>query len=49
MVEEELSGLSRKERETLTDLLLNVKQRLQEMASDNDTIQSTELEKINAE
>lgn len=49
MVEEELSGLSRNERETLTDLLLNVKQRLQEMASDNDTIQSTELEKINAE
>ncbi|MEQ8227049.1 MAG: MarR family transcriptional regulator [Rhodospirillales bacterium] len=49
MVEEELSGLSHKERETLTELLLTVKQRLQDMASDNDLIQSTELEKINAE
>ena len=49
MVEEELSGLTPKERETLADLLQNVKQRLQEMALDNDPIDSTELEKINAE
>lgn len=49
MVEEELSGLNGKERDTLMDLLLNVKQRLQEMARENDLIGSTELEKINAE
>jgi len=48
MVEEELSGLSRKERETLTDLLLSVKQRLQDMAVENDLIDSQELEKDNA-
>ena len=48
MVEEELTGLSRKERETLTDLLLTVKQRLQEMAIENDLIESEELEKENA-
>lgn len=47
MVEEELSGLNRKEREMLTDLLLNVKQRLQDMARENDLIESTELEKEN--
>lgn len=49
MVEEELSGLTSKERETLADLLLNVKQQLQEMASANDPIVSTKLEKKNAE
>jgi len=48
MVEEEMSGLSRRERETLTDLLLIVKQRLQEMAGANDLIDSTKLEKENA-
>jgi len=48
MVEEELIGLSTKERETLTDLLLTVKQRLQEMALQNDLIESQELEKENA-
>lgn len=48
MVEEELSGLTKKEREQLTDLLLNVKQRLQEMATENDLIESDELEKENA-
>lgn len=48
MVEEELSGLTRQEREQLTDLLLNVKQRLQEMAADNEPIDSAELEKENA-
>ncbi len=48
MVEEELVGLSIKERETLTDLLLTVKQRLQEMAVQNDLIESQELEKDNA-
>lgn len=48
MVEEELAGLSAKERETLTDLLLTVKQRLQDMAAENDLIQSQELEKDNA-
>lgn len=47
MVEEELSGLNRKEREALIDLLLNVKQRLQDMARENDPIESTELEKDN--
>lgn len=48
MVEEELAGLSVKERETLTDLLLTVKQRLQEMAVQNEPIESQELEKDNA-
>ena len=48
MVEEELAGLSAKERETLTDLLLNVKQRLQDMAVENELIESQELEKDNA-
>lgn len=48
MVEEELSGLSRRERETLSDLLLNVKQCLQDMASENDLIAAPELEKENA-
>lgn len=48
MVEEELSGLSQKERETLTDLLLTVKQRLQDMAQENDLIDSQKLEKENA-
>lgn len=48
MVEEELSGLSKKERDALTELLLNVKQRLQDMASENDLIDSEALEKENA-
>tara|TARA_R110002126_G_scaffold17979_18_gene69390 strand:- start:171 stop:671 length:501 start_codon:yes stop_codon:yes gene_type:complete len=48
MVEEELIGLSAKERETLTDLLLTVKQRLQDMAVENELIKSQELEKDNA-
>lgn len=48
MVDEELAGLSAKERETLTDLLLNVKQRLQDMAVENELIESQELEKDNA-
>ena len=48
MVEEELAGLSAKERETLTDLLLNVKQRLQDMAVENELIESQELEKDDA-
>jgi len=47
MVEEELSGLSRQEREQLTDLLLNVKRRLQEMASENEPIESAGLEREN--
>mgnify|MGYP001220995108 CR=1 FL=1 len=49
MVEEELSGLTTKERETLTDILLIVKQQLQDMALGTDPIQSKELEKKNAE
>lgn len=49
MVEEELSGLTAKERETLTDILLIVKQQLQDMALGTDPIQSKELEKKNAE
>lgn len=48
MVEEELVGLSNKEREILTDLLLTVKQRLQDMSAENDLIESQELEKENA-
>lgn len=48
MVEEELSDLSKKEREVLTDLLLNVKGRLQKMASENEQIESSELERENA-
>lgn len=48
MVEDELSGLSKKERETLTDLLLNVKQNLQNMDADNEIIESAELERENA-
>ncbi len=48
MVEEELSGLSRRERELLAELLLNIKQRLQEMALANDVIVLKELKKDNA-
>jgi MarR family transcriptional regulator for hemolysin len=48
MVEDELSGLSKKERETLTDLLLNVKQNLQKMDAENEIIESAELERENA-
>ncbi len=48
MVEEELSLLTRDERETLTDLLLKVKQRLHDMTDDNEEIDRTELEKQNA-
>lgn len=48
MVEEELSDLTKQEREVLTDLLLNVKQRLQKMDAENDLIVSAELEKENA-
>ena len=48
MVEEELSGLKKREREMLTDLLLNVKQQLQDMASENEPIAAEELEKENA-
>lgn len=48
MVEEELSGLTREEQETLAELLLNIKSRLQEMARVNDQIDLTELEKDNA-
>ncbi|WNK00886.1 MarR family transcriptional regulator [Thalassospiraceae bacterium LMO-JJ14] len=48
MVEEELSGLSKREREMLSGLLLNIKHRLQEMALANDLIDLKELEKDNA-
>lgn len=48
MVEEELSLLTREERETLTDLLLKVKQRLNDMADESEEIDRTELEKQNA-
>lgn len=48
MVEEELSGLSKGERNALADLLLNIKQRLQDMANENDLIAAPELEKENA-
>jgi len=44
MVEEELSGLNRDERERLTDLLIEVKRRLQEMAEENDLIEPARLE-----
>ncbi len=47
MVEEELSGLTKQEREQLTDLLLNVKHRLQEMALESEPIESAELEREN--
>tara|TARA_R110000787_G_scaffold131798_12_gene243903 strand:+ start:1368 stop:1871 length:504 start_codon:yes stop_codon:yes gene_type:complete len=47
MVEEELSGLSGAERETLAELLLNIKLRLQEMALANDLIDLKELKKDN--
>lgn len=48
MVEDELSGLNRKEREQLTDLLIEVKKRLQEMAEENDLIEPARLEAENA-
>lgn len=48
MVEEELSGLTREQRDLLTDLLMTVKQRLQDMAAENDEIVLKELEKENA-
>ncbi len=48
MVEEELSGLNREERERLADLLIEVKRRLQEMAEENDLIEPARLEAGNA-
>jgi MarR family transcriptional regulator, transcriptional regulator for hemolysin len=48
MVEEELLPLSRQQRAELTAMLLSVKQRLNEMASENELIKSSELEKENA-
>ena len=48
MVEDELSGLTKQEREQLTDLLLNVKRRLQEMAENGEVIELSELESENA-
>lgn len=48
MVEEELSGLNKRQRDELADLLINVKQRLQDMASENEPISAVELEKENA-
>lgn len=47
MVEDELSGLTRQEREQLTDLLLNVKRQLQKMAEKGDVLESIELENVN--
>ena len=48
MVEEELSGLNKQDRKLLSDLLLNVKQQLQDMASENAPIAAEALEKENA-
>ncbi len=48
MVEEELSGLTRTEREQLTDLMINVKRRLQEMAEENEPVEASGLELENA-
>lgn len=47
MVREELSGLTRGEREQLTGLLMTVKRRLQEMSEENEPIESEELEREN--
>lgn len=49
MVEDELSGLSKTERKQLTDLLVNVKQRLQDMSVENELIELEELEKENGQ
>lgn len=48
MVEEELSGLDKAGRERLMELLMAVKRRLQEMAEENEPIESEELERENA-
>lgn len=48
MVEEELSGLNKQDRKLLSGLLLTVKQRLQDMASENAPIAAEALEKENA-
>lgn len=48
MVREELSGLSRDERDHLGGLLMRVKKRLQEMAEENEPIDSEVLERENA-
>ena len=48
MVEDELSYLTKAERKQLTDLMINVKRRLQEMATENEPIESAELERENA-
>jgi MarR family transcriptional regulator, transcriptional regulator for hemolysin len=48
MVRDELSGLSRQERDQLGGLLMRVKKRLQEMAEENEPIESEELERENA-
>ncbi|GBE42570.1 MAG TPA: MarR family transcriptional regulator [Rhizobiales bacterium] len=48
MVEEELSGLTGAERKLLTDLMINVKRRLQEMAEENEPVEATGFELENA-
>ena len=47
MVEEELSGLTSAERELLTDLMISVKRRLQEMAEENTSIEPAGFEMAN--
>lgn len=48
MVAEELSGLTGTEQKLLTDLMINVKRRLQEMAEENTPVEASGLELENA-
>jgi len=48
MVEEELSGLTRTEQNLLTDLMINVKRRLQKMAKENEPVEAPGIELENA-
>ena len=47
MVEDELSGLTKAERKQLTDLMINVKRRLQEMSEESEPIETVGLESAN--
>lgn len=48
MVRQEMSALTRQEREQLSGLLMTVKQQLQQMGEENEPIDSEELERENA-
>ena len=46
-MEDELSALTKAERKQLTDLMMNVKRRLQEMAEESTPLEPVEFESAN--